>query len=250
MLITILILIAHLSCDFSVRNHERKPDSHAIRAVCCQDIKHKKPPKPKPDGPGVRHRDTLPMKRWECGSKLTVRSKSIAYNRIQVTIRITHKHPHLDDNGAWVPYYDVELPEAAIEIIRQNAECLTPSEIMKKIKPIYPAISTNQVNRAWRKVSKDLWCRDSDQLESAKKLLEEFSGSGTKDAELLEVGQTEGVQFLAFAMPSMISQLQKVEAVAEIVIDATCKFSVSLLYRSLTLKKITQMTNILNYTRS
>ena len=90
-----------------------------MRLWCSQDEgKRQKLQKSKEQG--VKHRDHTGMKRYGCCSRLVVTSRAVNITGRQVvSIQIQHyeKHP---------PYYDVEMPVEALEIIWTNLEWSTP----------------------------------------------------------------------------------------------------------------------------
>ncbi|KAJ7660557.1 hypothetical protein B0H17DRAFT_1144927 [Mycena rosella] len=77
--------------------------------------------------PDVRNRDTLGMKRYRCRSKLAI---SCCTNeddsQLTMSIQLRHRVKH-------TPYVDVAMPEAALDIIRKNAEWSTLVELVGKV---------------------------------------------------------------------------------------------------------------------
>ena len=93
----------------SVKTHDFNSTSHSTKYHCSQDAARVKPPRTKPDG--VRRRNIKPMKRWDCGSNLMIRSAQ-KEDHVEITVRLAHKRPHLDEKGQHVsyPFYDVSPP--------------------------------------------------------------------------------------------------------------------------------------------
>jgi len=119
---------------------------YKTRLWCSQD-EGKKQKLWKSDQEGVRHRDHIGMKRYGCRSRLVVTSRSanITGERV-VSIRIQHheKHP---------PYYDVEMPVEALEIIRTNLEWTTPVSMVGRIQGLFPNVTAKQIHAAWTRMS-------------------------------------------------------------------------------------------------
>ncbi|KAJ6483695.1 hypothetical protein DFH09DRAFT_1340301 [Mycena vulgaris] len=151
---------------FTVKDHRALKSGHRTRYWCSQDEVHKKKSKASQD-PDVRNRDTLGMK-----SQLTV------------SVQLRHGVKH-------TPYVDVTMPEAALDIIRDNAEWSTPVELVGKVQAAFPAVSAQQIHRAWMEFSELYWRFDDAQLPSAEKLLQEHGDdkiSGPLRGKIVEIG--------------------------------------------------------------
>ncbi|KAJ7215799.1 hypothetical protein GGX14DRAFT_359361 [Mycena pura] len=152
---------------FTVRDHPKSKHGHRTRYFCSQDETSKKTLKPS-QNPTAKRRENPGMVRFPCHGRLTIissRQKDSA-TRI-VSVNLKHAVPH-------VAYYDVSLPAEAADIIRENMEWCTPSELVKRIQARFPSATANQIGDAWRSLSEMFWKRDTDQLASALKLLAEF----------------------------------------------------------------------------
>jgi hypothetical protein len=93
---------------------------------------------------------------YDCESHLTVifRDAIGEENTDRVITIILHHH----DNH--VPYYDVNMPEGALDIIRESLELTTPTALVLRIQALYQNVSANQVYAAWTKMSETLWRKD------------------------------------------------------------------------------------------
>lgn len=129
--------------------------------------------------------------------------------RTTLSIRAAHNIKH-------VPYYDVKMPAAALDIIRDNLEDSTPVSLTPRIKKRFPQVTAQQVHKAWTEMSEMLWKRAKDPMELAKKLLAEHSDN----VEVLEIAMQPGVVQLAWVMKKIIKPLT---GVVEIAMDSTCK---------------------------
>ncbi|KAJ7197581.1 hypothetical protein GGX14DRAFT_374847 [Mycena pura] len=150
------------------------------------------------------------MVRFPCHGRLTIissRQKDSA-TRI-VSVNLKHAVPH-------VAYYDVSLPAEAADIIRENMEWCTPSELVKRIQARFPSATANQIGDAWRSLSEMFWKRDTDQLASALKLLAEFPD----EVDIFKLqGVPDGVEILGWGMKKIAMRLSC--KIMEIAIDAT-----------------------------
>lgn len=86
----------------------------------------------------------------------------------------------------------------------------------RKIQAIYPVVSTQQIHKAWTTMSKTLWKKNSEQIPSARALLEEYDD----DTDLLTIPTTDGVEQVAWVMKKIASVLRG--KIVEIGIDAAC----------------------------
>lgn len=127
------------------------------------------------------------------------------------TLRIRMVH-----GTAHTPYYDVAMPAAALDFIRDNLEDSTPVSLTPRVKRRFPNVTAHQVHKAWTEMSETLWKRAKDPMESARKLLAEYSD----DVEVLELPTQDGVIQLAWVLKKIIKPLQGVK---EIALDSTCK---------------------------
>ena len=182
---------------------------HKTRLWCSQDEKRKQKSRPS-QREGAKHRDTLGMERFDCKSRLIVSCKkgSSTDERI-IIIRLQHHAKHK-------PYYDVAIPQEALEIIQENLEWCTPNSLATKIQALYPSVTTNQVHAAWTTMSETLWKRDPDPMTSAKMLLEEYPD----DMDMFKVTAEEGVKQLCWGQKRILLSLKG--KIVEVGLDATC----------------------------
>lgn len=197
--------------NYSVKDHKTSPQGHSTRYFCSQDAGRKKAAKPSVK-PGVVHRHHEGMPRFDCNSSLrvSIQTPPRQPETCIVTVRLSHDVRH-------VHYYDVALPDGAAEIIRHSIEYSLPSQLVPEVQATYPNVSPKQVHRAWSTMSQIMWRRAKNQLESAKKLMEEFG----EDVKVLDVTVSEGVEILAISFPKINAALK--DKVVEIGLDATCK---------------------------
>ncbi|KAK1222702.1 hypothetical protein PQX77_014446 [Marasmius sp. AFHP31] len=198
---------------FTVQLHYPLATGHKTRAWCSQDANHKKPSKKK-NGTGIRNRETIGMKRFGCQSRLKASCKDVkkgpgAHTVKLITLKLRHCKKH-------VLYYDVAMPDAAAEIIRDNLEWSTPTSLVPKIQAAYPQVTAAQIHRAWAKMSKEIWKRDPKQLESARCLLEEHCAV----VDIFEVETEPGVEQICWGMKLVAEKLTS-ETIVEIAVDAT-----------------------------
>ncbi|KAG2128343.1 uncharacterized protein EDB93DRAFT_1243573 [Suillus bovinus] len=173
---------------FRVQHNYPLKTGHKTILWCCQDEDKKQKFRPS-QKEGVKHRDTIGMK---MGNQINARTLSI---------RMRHHDAH-------VPYYDVAMPSDATQIIRDQLEWSSPSSLAPKIQALYPRITASQM-------SEILWKKDSDQLTSAKMLLDEFG----RDIDVFDVELADGVEQLCWGMKKITQRLEG--KVVEIGLDAT-----------------------------
>ncbi|KAK7439562.1 hypothetical protein VKT23_017491 [Stygiomarasmius scandens] len=188
-----------------VRDNKNLKTGYKTRYYCSQDEDWKKAPKPK-----TGERDHVGMKRYACNSSAMISARSAPGVEMKtlITIRFQHEKNHQ-------PYYDVELPKQAIDIIRDNLEHCTPSSLVPVIQRDFPNVTAAQIYRAWSTMSEELWKRDPDQMTSAKMLLEELGD----DVDILETVTSDGVEQLAWTMKKIMGPLRG--TTVEVALDAT-----------------------------
>ncbi|KAJ6618385.1 hypothetical protein B0H10DRAFT_1947572 [Mycena sp. CBHHK59/15] len=149
---------------------------HRTRLWCSQDEARKKKSKAS-QNPDIRNHDNVGMKRFPCGSKLSIRCQA-QNNEDMLDVMVQLKHA-----GKHVGYVDVSMPVEALDMIRENIEWLTPVAMVTKVQAAFPSVTAAQIHRAWMEESKPFWRFDNDQLLSTKKLLEEH----TDDIDIFEL---------------------------------------------------------------
>ena len=122
---------------------------HKTRLWCSQDSARKQKSR-NSTVPGIKHRDTVGMRRYNCNSSLIVACRKAdtlnGTNRV-ISVQLQHHEDH-------TPYFDVEMPSGASDIICRNLEWSTPGSLVIQIQALYLNVSTNQVRHAWTKMSK------------------------------------------------------------------------------------------------
>lgn len=125
---------------------------------------------------------------------------------------------YLQHHVKHVLYVDVGMPPEALQMIQEQAEWSTPSQLAIKIQSQYPQVTTKQIHSAWRGLSQEFWHRDDEQLPSTRKLLVEYED----EVDVFEpVGVPEGVEILAWGMKRIAGRVGG--KMVEIAMDATCK---------------------------
>jgi hypothetical protein len=110
------------------------------------------------------------MKRYSCGSKLSISCHAQKDNEEELTITVRLKHA-----AKHVCYVDVSMLPEALAMICDNVEWLTPAVMVIKVQATFPTVTAAQIRRAWVELSEPFWCFDDDQLLSTKKVLEEHT---------------------------------------------------------------------------
>ncbi|EEB88766.1 hypothetical protein MPER_13221 [Moniliophthora perniciosa FA553] len=174
---------------FTVHDHPKLATGYKTRAWCSQDASEKKSPKPK-QGVNVKHRDHPETRR--------------------ISIYLEHHLHH-------TPYYDVSMPDGAVQIIRDNIETSTPSSLVPQIQRLFRSVSAAQVHKSWTTLSEELWKRAKEQLPSVLKLLAEYKD----DVDVFEVATEEGVQQVCWGLKKIARPLLAKKFLIEIALDAT-----------------------------
>jgi hypothetical protein len=185
---------------------------HKTRFWCCQDISRKQKTRPS-QKEGVKHRDTVGMKHFDCHSTLVVsccQRTPIDVDQWTLSIHIEHHDSH-------TPYFDITMPVEATEIIRDNLEWSILSTLVPRIQGLFPNITSKQVHSAWSCMSQILWKKDENQLTSAKLLLDELAG----DVDIFDIEEVDGVEQVCWGMKRIAKSLHK--NIIEIALDATCE---------------------------
>jgi hypothetical protein len=196
-----------------VKDNPKIQKGYRSRLWCCQDGGRKKKSKPS-QNPDTKPRDNVGLQRFDCQSKLAVACMPGRYPGTRlVTIHIEHHEKHK-------PYFDVEMPPEAVDIVRDNLEWSTPVSITPRVQALYPNITGKQVHKAWTEMSEMLWKRDQLQLPSAEILLREFGD----DVDIFDIPVPDGVQQLCSGMKKIAAKLKG--KVVEIGIDATCAYGI------------------------
>jgi hypothetical protein len=75
------------------------------------------------------------MKRYNCHSQLVVTSKAANVTGQQlVSIQLHHHKKH-------TPYYNIEMPAEALEMIRTDLEWSTPVSMVGHIQALFPNVT-------------------------------------------------------------------------------------------------------------
>ncbi|KAJ7238382.1 hypothetical protein C8J57DRAFT_1566088 [Mycena rebaudengoi] len=194
---------------FTVKDHRPSKTGHQTRFWCSQDEDRKKKSKSS-QNPDIRNCENVGMKCYPCGSKLVISCRTGKdANQLNVTVQLKHVAGH-------IIYNDVTMPRAALDMIRENVEWLTPVAMVSKVQATFPKVSAAQVHRAWTEMSEIFWRRDDAQLPSAEKLLHEHGD----DVDVFRPEDVpEGVEMLCWGMKKIAGPLRG--KIVEIGVDAT-----------------------------
>lgn len=152
------------------------------------------------------------MHHYDRNSNLIIicqKSEALGSNNNIISVNLHHDDDH-------VPYFDVEMPPGAADIIHENLEWSMPAALVTKIQESYPNVTAKQVHAAWTEMSKTLWKWNQYQLSSAEIFLKEYSD----DVDVFDIPVADGVEQLCQGMKKVASRLKG--KVVEIGIDATC----------------------------
>ncbi|KAJ6602810.1 hypothetical protein DFH09DRAFT_1270635 [Mycena vulgaris] len=195
---------------FTVKDHRKLKSGHRTRYWCSQDEVRKKKSKAS-QNPDIRNRDTVGMKRFPCGSKLSISCRARKDNEDELTVTVQLKHA-----AKHVTYVDVAMPPEALAMIRDNVEWMTPVTMVAKVQAAFPTVTAAQIHRAWMEMSEPFWRFDDDQLLSTKKVLEEH----IDDVDIFEPQDVpEGVEMICWGMKKIATPLKG--KIVEIGVDAT-----------------------------
>lgn len=50
-------------------------------------------------------------------------------------------------------YTDVSMPQAALDLIRENVQWLTPVAMVSKVQAAFPTVTAQKIHRAWMEMS-------------------------------------------------------------------------------------------------
>ncbi|KAJ7931949.1 hypothetical protein B0H13DRAFT_1545554, partial [Mycena leptocephala] len=195
---------------FTVKDHRPLKSGHRTHYWCSQDEGRKKKSKAS-QNPAIRNRDNVGMKRYPCGSRLSISCRAQKDNEEELTITVRLKHA-----AKHVSYVDVSMPPEALAMIRDNVEWLTPAAMVTKVQAAFPTVTAAQIRRAWVELSEPFWRFDDDQLLSTKRVLEEH----TDHVDICEPQDVpEGVEMICWGMKKIAMPLKG--KVVEIGVDAT-----------------------------
>ena len=163
----------------------------------------------------TKHRDTLGMLKFNCKGSLKV----IVDLDIQkeATVELTHDHHE--------EYVDVRVPDEVKEYVCENLR-RTPRQLWEDLGAHAEEtgnLTQKQIHHWWREYSKDAWKKDDDQVQSALKLINEYSNNVTEMFNITE----DGVTAIAFGIKAFIDEVGR--KAVEVGIDATCKLIISIL---------------------
>jgi hypothetical protein len=169
-----------------------------MRFWCSQDEARKKKSKAS-QNPDIRNRDNVGVKKFPCRSKLGISCRTSADNdeQLVVTVQLKHARKHVN-------YTDVSMPAGALDIVRENAQWLTPVAMGSEVQAAFPAVTAAQFQRAWMEMSEAFWRRENQQLLSTKMLLEELND----DVDIFAPEAIpEGVEMLCWIMKKIAAPL-------------------------------------------
>ncbi|KAJ7577209.1 hypothetical protein C8J56DRAFT_899293 [Mycena floridula] len=195
---------------YRFRVHKNKVLASGIkcRMWCCQD-KGRKQKEHRSTKPNAKPRENVGMMCYPCQSQLNITCQANPHGGKTIHVYLHHAKAHRH-------YYDVQMPEGALAIIRDRLETATPNELVGQIQTQFPNVTAAQIHTTWSKMSETVWKRDPNQLLSAQTLLREFP----EDVDLFEeVVPTEGIEQLCFGLKRVLEGLRG--KVVEIGLDAT-----------------------------
>ncbi|KAJ7577202.1 hypothetical protein C8J56DRAFT_899287 [Mycena floridula] len=170
---------------YRFRVHKNKVLASGIkcRMWCCQD-KGRKQKEHRSTKPNAKPRENVGMMCYPCQSQLNITCQANPHGGKTIHVYLHHAKAHRH-------YYDVQMPEGALAIIRDRLETATPNELVGQIQTQFPNVTAAQIHTTWSKMSETVWKRDPNQLLSAQTLLREFP----EDVDLFEEGvPTEGLR--------------------------------------------------------
>ncbi|KAH6869450.1 hypothetical protein BKA70DRAFT_1131763, partial [Coprinopsis sp. MPI-PUGE-AT-0042] len=183
----------------------------------CSQLRNrqKKPRKSKVEG--VKHRDKLQMITFACDGWLII-TLSPSSNVASVRLK------HCDDH---IPYWRVDIPEETQQFIRKNCHRSLEDiwgDIIQE-SPI-PSFTRRAVSHLWHEINSQKWKRDSDELKSAKILIEEASDPSKVDDPRFRVTpvklpELEGFKAIAFVLPHFMKTYG--DSMRELSLDSTWK---------------------------
>jgi hypothetical protein len=105
------------------------------------------------------------MERFDCGSSLYVSLARVPDDHsFKLTINLRHEKRHM-------AYFRVDMPPAALDIMREHAETSSPAGLVAVIQEQFPHVTAAQVRRAWIEITETFWKYDSNQSVSVQRLL-------------------------------------------------------------------------------
>jgi hypothetical protein len=162
-----------------------------------------------------KQRETVPMDRFECHSRLDIAITHRTNGVQDISIRLLHAHRHDD-------YVNVAMPPAAFDLVLQHIDIAKPADLLPVVQALDGCghVSGAQVYRAWTELSEVIWRRDVNPAVSAQKLLEEYEEDGK--AQRLVFALPDGVTAIAWALPEIAHRVAA--NIKEVALDATCEF--------------------------
>jgi hypothetical protein len=173
---------------------------------CSQSAVHRRERRPSQKPDAYHHG----MKWFECQGELDVRVKPHPRDFQARHVIIVH-FKHWCKHAAYV---FVETPPEAVEYIK-TLLFSPPTLVVTKIQEKWSHLRAKQIYRIWTQLAGDLWRRDPNPMESAKKFIREWPA-----ADLWEFELPEGVVALAWGMKDIGVKIGK--CIVETGLDATC----------------------------
>ncbi|KAG6848130.1 hypothetical protein H0H93_003112 [Arthromyces matolae] len=171
--------------------------------------------KPKKKGEGSKSRDKDCMDTFECSGWLNIR---IFDDDPVVFVKLTHKDDH-------IPYWTIDVPDETKTFIRENLS-LTPTQLWDHILETNPTppFSKKAIYHIWHEHNSQKWKRSEDEVESARKLIQEAMQIDNGRSELYKVApitlhSEDGFTAIAFALPGILDQWGN--KIREISLDST-----------------------------
>ncbi|KAJ7209280.1 hypothetical protein GGX14DRAFT_364725 [Mycena pura] len=153
------------------------------------------------------------MKTYDCNGWLDIWA---ADNKMEVFVRMRHQLCH-------EAYTCIDVPPEVKELVKNNSDMRVPDLWKKKILPLYPKPNFKQksIYSLHLKENQDKWRTATDELESAIKLIEQYTGHEQTPLKRINLPETDCCSAVAFALPSLINTWCGI--VREIGLDSTFK---------------------------
>jgi hypothetical protein len=194
--------------SYSKEYHSKKDDKiYTYWYKCSQDRSLAKRPRKHEDK--EKHRDKIPIERFDCESTIKI---IINTDNQQATINYTHGILHKRPERYLIN-------EEIKEFINSQMH-LSPAEIFGQLELNNPNITQKQVHYWWTQIMKKNYEKNQNQLISTHLLLSE------KNYNIILMDLNGDVKYIGFITPLF----QKLVNNKEILVDATCKYSLKLAF--------------------
>jgi hypothetical protein len=155
------------------------------------------------------------MERFDCGSSLYISlARVLDGHSFKLSINLRHEKRHM-------AYFRVDMPPAALDIMREHAETSSPAGLVAVIQEKFPHVTAAQVRRAWIEITETFWKYDSNQSVSVQQLLADLQERDEIDD--FKITFEEGVEGHAWGVRDVGERIGK--TTDEVAVDATCEFA-------------------------